>query len=443
MNLLTDSLKPLYYKYLSAAFGSALIASIYMAIDMALVGQDQGPAGMAALAVVAPVWNVIYSLGLLTGIGGAVLFSLARVDKVGDATEGDRVFTVSLLLSVILAGACWAALLVGEDAILRFFGADDALLPLARDYLKPIRYVFPVFLLNQWLAAFLRNDGSPLLATLAVLGGGVVNSIGDYVFIFPCGMGIYGAGLATALGGAFTLLFLAVHFFLRRSTLRLVVPRGFGRLAASITSAGFSPFFVDLSMGVLTFLFNRQIMHYLGTDALAVYGVIINLSTFVQCCAYSVGQAAQPILSANFGAGKRVRERRTLRFALASCAVISLVWLVLVLAAPNLFVRLFMDPTENVLAIAPAILRAYALSFLFLPLNVYSTYHFQSILQSRSAMVVSLARGLILSGALILLLPLLTPAALWYAMPLAETLVAVYVIREMKRHLPRPLGFTS
>ena len=72
MDLLNVKIKPTYFKYLAAAFGSALITSIYSIVDMAMVGQYQGPDGTAALAVVAPVWNIIYSLGLLMGIGGSV-----------------------------------------------------------------------------------------------------------------------------------------------------------------------------------------------------------------------------------------------------------------------------------------------------------------------------------------------------------------------------------
>ena len=78
MDFLTSRIKPMYFKYLTAAFGSALISSIYGVVDMAMVGQYQGPSGTAALAVVAPIWNIIYSLGLLMGIGGSVLFSTLR-----------------------------------------------------------------------------------------------------------------------------------------------------------------------------------------------------------------------------------------------------------------------------------------------------------------------------------------------------------------------------
>ena len=77
-----------------------------------------------------------------------------------------------------------------------------------------------------------------------------------------------------------------------------------------IVITGFSTFFIDVAMGILTVLFNRQIVKYLGTDALAVYGVIVNVSTFVQCCAYGVGQAAQPIISINTARSWEAESRR-------------------------------------------------------------------------------------------------------------------------------------
>lgn len=100
-------------------------------------------------------------------------------------------------------------------------------------------------------------------------------------------------------------------------------------------------------MGILTMLFNRQILQGLGTDALAVYGVIVNVSTMVQCCAYSVGQAAQPILSASFGAGKWGRIRAALKYALMAAAFFSAVWTLLVFLFPNGFIRIFMSPTRG------------------------------------------------------------------------------------------------
>ena len=435
MDLLNGKIKPLYFKYLSAAFGSALISSIYGMVDMAMVGQYQGPDGTAALAVVAPVWNVIYSLGLLTGIGGSVIFSARRGGSTRSDSGENQYFTAAVIGSVLLAVLAWLGLLLFERPLLTFFGADESLLTLARRYLAPIKYVFPIFLFNQMLAAFLRNDGDPGLATLGVLSGGIFNVFGDYFFVFPCDMGIYGAGLATAIGSVISFLVLMTHFLRSRNTLRLTRVERLPRKLWEITVSGFSSFFIDVAMGILTVLFNRQIMRYLGSNALAVYGPIINVSTFVQCCAYSVGQAAQPIISTNFGAGKGNRIRETLRLALYTTAAFALFWTALSFAAPNLYIRVFMSPTPEILAIAPAIIRAYALSFLLLPFNIFSTYYFQSIMQPRAALVVSVARGLAISGVLILLLPVLTgPDSLWFAMPVTELLTAVYTVFAIRRY---------
>ena len=426
MDFLNSKIRPMYLKYLSAAFGSAMITSVYSIVDTAMVGQYHGPQGTAALAVVAPVWNIIYSLGLLMGIGGSVVFSTKRGSAKSGGNENEY-FTASVISSAVLAVLAWAGLLLFERPILTFFGADEALLALAREYVRPIRFVFPLFLFNQMLAAFLRNDGDPGLATLGVLSGGIFNVFGDYFFVFPCDMGIFGAGLATAIGSGISFLVMLTHFLSRKNTLRLVRPERLFKKLRRISVTGFSTFFIDVAMGILTVLFNRQIMRYLGADALAIYGPIIQVSTFVQCCAYSVGQAAQPIISTNFGAGRGDRIRETLRLALWTTAFFGIFWTALSMACPNVYIRIFMAPTPEILAMAPTIVRTYALSFLLLPFNIFSTYYFQAIMKPHAAFVVSVARGLIISGVLILVLPVLVSAdAIWFAMPVTELLTMLY-----------------
>ena len=427
MDLLNGKVGSLYFKYLSAAFGSALISSIYGIVDMAMVGQYQGPDGTAAMAVVAPIWNIIYSLGLLMGIGGSVIFSTKRGSGMSGDGEDNQYFTAAVIGSVILATLAWVGLILFERPLLTFFGADETLLALAQRYMIPVKAVFPLFLFNQMLAAFLRNDGAPALATIGVLSGGIFNIFGDWFFVFPCDMGVYGAGLATAIGSAMSFLVMLSHFASKKNTLCFVRPKHLADKLGKITVTGFSSFFIDVAMGILTVLFNRQIMKYLGSNALAIYGPIINVSTFVQCCAYSVGQASQPIISTNFGAGKASRIRETLRCALWTVAFFGVFWTALSAACPNLYIRIFMSPTETILAMAPAIIRAYAISFLLLPFNIFSTYYFQAILQPRAAFIVSVARGLFISGALILTLPLIAgPDSLWFAMPVTELITAIY-----------------
>lgn len=391
-----------------------------------MAGIYHGPEGTAALAVVAPLWNIIYSLGLLLGIGGSVIYSTKRGSG-EKAEEANKYFTSSVLGAVIISVIVWAILILFEEPLLRFFGANEELLALARRYIHPIKYVFPLFLFNQLLSAFLRNDNNPGLATISVLSVGIFNVFGDYFFVFVCDMGIYGAGLATALGATISFIILLTHFLSRKNSLRLVKTEKPIKKMGEIFVADFSSFFIDIAMGILTILFNRQIMKYLGSNALAIYGTIIQVSTFVQCCAYSVGQASQPIISISYGAKNDKRIKETLSLALMTTLTFGLFWLLLSTAFPSLYIRIFMSPTPEILTLAPSIIRMYGLSFLLLPFNIFSTYYFQSIMGQKKANIVSVLRGIVISGILIMILPSIFGAnSLWFSMPLTELIVAFY-----------------
>ncbi len=177
MDFLEGNLKKIYFNYLLASFGSTLISMIYGIVDMAMVGRYEGPDATAALACVSPVWNIIYAIGLLTGIGGAVLYGNALGKAERERANG--YFTLSLLMTAGLIALFWLAMIFFDEHILRLFGADDALLPYARRYLLPIKFCLPVFTFNNFLSCFIRNDNDPRLTTAAVLAGGIFNIFGD------------------------------------------------------------------------------------------------------------------------------------------------------------------------------------------------------------------------------------------------------------------------
>jgi len=183
MDFLKGNIKHIYFKYLAAAFGSALMSSIYGVVDLAVVGKYHGPEGNAAISIVSPFWNVIYSLGLLVGIGGSVLFSTLRGQSKENERKSNEYFSTAVIGALVLAVIVWIAIIFFDKQLLVLFGADESLLSLAQSYLKPVKYVVPCFLLNQFLSAFLRNDGNPALATKAVLFGGIFNVFGD-IFLY-------------------------------------------------------------------------------------------------------------------------------------------------------------------------------------------------------------------------------------------------------------------
>lgn len=442
MDLLNGNLKKIYFKYLFAAFGSALITTIYSFVDMAMVGQYHGPNGASALAVIAPIWNIIYALGLLVGIGGSIMYAYTKA-KTGDTKLANKYFTASIFYGIIIACIAWVLVLVFEDKLLYFFGANDTLLPLCKEYLAYIKIGLPVFAFTQIISAYLRNDDDPILAGVAVISAGIFNIFGDYFFVFVCDMGIIGAGIATMIGAAVSLIIMLIHFFKKKNTLKLVFSKDVFGLIFPIVKNGFPTFIVDLAMGILTIIFNNQIMKYLSSDALSVYSILINISTFVQCSGYGIGQASQPILSTNYGANKIDRVKEINKYAIITSFIFGVFYCGLVFLIPNQLVNFFMKPTESVLLIAPSILRRYAISFVLLVFNVYSTYFFQSILKSYVSLIVSVARGVIISGALALLLPLIEPNIIWFTMPITEFITCLYVVFEILYNYKNVLKTTS
>ena len=432
MDILKGKIRPMFYKYLVAASGSALVASIFGIVDAMMVGKYHGPAGTAALAVFNPLWSIIFCLGLLAGIGGSVLFAKCR--GAGDEETAQQYFTLSIAYGLALSAVATVAIGVFQDPLFRLFGADDELLHLAKQYLKPILFAIPCCVFSNILSAYLRNDNAPTLATVAVIVGGVFNCFGDYYCVFVLDMGIYGAGLATAIGQFIGIVIMLLHFLRKKNTLRFVRPAKALQKLKSISITGFSTAISDLAMGIIGVLFNRQIMAYLGGDALAVYGIITQITAFAQCLAYGTGQAAQPIISQNYGAGQYARIRECLRYGLYTSAAMGIFWVGVMLAFPNAIMGFFMTPTPSVAAIAPGILRVYGLSYALLPFNLFATYYFQALMKASLSVISSVARGAVISGAMILLLPqLLGAGSIWYAMLITEALVAAYSAYYMLR----------
>ena len=436
MDLAKDNVSHLYHRFLFSAFGAALVGSIFGVVDMAMMGHYQGPDAPAALAIISPIWNIIYALGLLTGIGASVLYADLRGQEKKEM-DPNVYFTVGLILTLIICVLEVVLLNVFLVPLLTFFGADATTLPLCLNYLKWIRYGFPLFTLSNFFAGFLRNDKAPGLATAGIIAPGLFNVLFDYIFIYVCGMGMEGAGLATVLGMLLGDIIMAGHFFSKKNTLKWIrFDHPFQKSWAIILS-GFSSFLTDAAMGIVNVAFNRQILALYPEKSsayLSIYGVLVSLFVFVQCASYGIGQASQPLISYNHGAQLYSRVKSFLNHALFTCLGVTLVAFVLSESIPLPLIRLFMTPNDDVLALGPGAMRPFALSFLALSFNVVSCYYFQAILKSHMAFAISLLRGALIPLILIYALPLAGADWLWYVMPLTEFATASLAIYLMIRY---------
>ena len=383
--------------------GGALATSVYSFVDTIAVGQSCGPLGAAAIAVINPLFALACFVGLLVGIGSSVLMSKAK--GAGERGKSDRIFTSSLILLSFLGIIAWVSTCIFFRPILAFCGADDEIMPYAVDYMIPIAIGLPLFMINTFLAPVIRYDERPGLVLKAVLTGGCLNIFGDWFFVFPLGMGMFGAGLATALGALTQTMLLLSHFYMRRSSLRIVNPGNIVKGGRKIIVSGFGASILDVAIGVLTIMINRQTMRYGGKDELAVLGVIMTISFLLQHLYAGIGQAVQPIASTAYGASRKDRVWQAFSYLFSSSVAAGLLSLAVSVAFPIPILRLFIDATDSVLAIGPHIIIIYSLSFLPMAVNINMVFFLQSVLAPVPALVFSLSRGVVISLVLLYVLP--------------------------------------
>ncbi len=432
MDLKTENISRLYFKYLFPSLFSGLVMSIYSLVDMIVVGQYEGPAGTAALACISPFWTLFCCLSVLFGNGGAVLFSAARGEN--KKYESNLAFTVSFILICAASALVWLAILFFDKPLLRLFGADDEILPLALQYTDWLKWGIPLWPLGYYLGMFIRNDGSPSLVGIATVCGGVFNIFGDFFLTFTCDLGMEGAAIATVAGQGIAFAIQLIHFFTRKNTISFVRVTAFLKQAREIAVIGVSSFICSVGMGFLIVLFNNQIMRYLGSTELAVYGVGSSLFTLIQTFSYGIGNGAQPIVAENLGARQWERIRQTRNWGCATAALIGIMTMTASLLFPQYIVSLFMKSSDQMIAAAVPLLRKYFLCFLFVPFNVFASYYLQAVKEVKASVTVSALRGFLVSGLFVYIFPSLLGAdSIWFVMAAAElatALGAVFLIKK-------------
>ncbi len=436
MDLLKDPPRKLFFKYLVPSVSATMVTSIYLLADSIMVGKGIGELAIAALNLVLPLFNLLFGTGALFGVGGGVLFSVAMGNH--DHDRAKRYFTLALLLNAGFAIFYFIIVNTFLMQILDFFGATDLTRDYAYDYIRWIALGAPIFCFSFFLQSFVRNDKNPQLAMIAVITGGVSNIILDYIFIYPMQMGMTGAAVATVLGSGITCLIAGTHFFSKQCHLKLTREHLRPRFAKEIFQYGVSSFFMEISSGIVIFVFNQQLLLYAGELGVTVYSILSNSSYIVLACSNGIAQAAQPLIATNFGAKLADRIQDIKGLGLRTALLEGGFFASLGLLFPLVVVHVFINPTDAILEMAPTAVRIYFLSFIGASLNIFFTTYFQATLQPSLALAVCTLRGLVLCVAFAYILPIfLDVTGIWLAILLAETitlLVALTLSRKNQRY---------
>ena len=414
-----------FAKYVSLNVMGMIGLSCYILADTFFVSKGLGADGLTALNLAIPIYSFIHGSGLMIGMGGGTRYSIRKSQK--DHGAANRTFTHALYLAAIFAVIFVTVGLLFAGDIVYLFGARENVYTMSRTYLRVILLFAPAFLLNNVLLCFVRNDGAPQLSMAAMLGGSFSNVILDWVFIFPCGMGIFGAVFATGLAPIISMIILSPHFLRKKNQFHPVKCRPQARQAVWIISSGVPSLVTEVSSGVVMIVFNSIIMNLSGNVGVAAYGVIANLSLVIIAIYTGVAQGIQPLMSQSFGRKDYGAIRTFLRCAMITMAVFSIVIYLIVFFGASPLTAIFNSEGDAMLqAIAEDGLRLYFIACPFAGFNIIISIYFTSTERPLPAHVISLLRGFIVIIPMAFLLSVLGKIhGGWCAFPVTEALVAV------------------
>lgn len=331
-----------------------------------------------------------------------------------------------LLLSVLFSIPFLLLGLFCSHGITVLLGADQAVFEMTRTYLQVLLLFAPATLVNDVLLCFVRNDGDPRLSMLATAAGSLANIVLDYIFIFPMGMGIFGAVLATGMSPVLGILILLPHCIRKKGDLRLVpCPLSPGPTASAL-SLGLPSLLAQLSSAVVMIAFNSIILGLEGNTGVAAYGVIANISLVVTAVYTGISQGIQPLVSTAHGQDRPGLIRQYLRYALITLLVLSAaLYLLLFLFAGPVALIFNSEGDPRLQQIAEEGLRLYFTGALFAGFNIILSMYFTSVERALPAHITSLLRGFLLILPMAFLLAACWGmTGVWLAFPLTEAVTA-------------------
>lgn len=433
LELGTKPVGRLLWQYAMPAIVAMTASSLYNIVDRVFIGQMVGPLAISGLAVTFPFMNLGGAFGAAVGVGASTSISvrLGQRDYEGAQHILGNTVTLNCVVGLLYTVVCLLLL----DPILYFFGASEATIPYARDYMQIILLGNIVTHMYLGMNALLRAAGKPQNAMYATLFTVVMNIALDALLILGLGWGIRGAAVATVISQALALCY-QMRLFSNRTEL-LHLRRGIYRLrmalVRNIIGIGISPFLMNLCACLIVIFINNQLVRYGGDLDVGSYGIANSIAFVFIMFVIGLNQGMQPIAGYNYGSGQRDRLRQVFRLTAAAATLIMATgWLVAMLL-PYYCARLF-TADEELIRLSIRAIRLLMSVFPVIGYQIVVTNFFQCIGHVRVSIFMSLSRQLLfLLPPLALLPPLMGVDGVWYAQPLSDLLAAMVAVVVMRR----------
>ena len=425
LELGTKPVGRLLLQYALPAIVAMVASSLYNMVDSIFIGQGVGALAISGLAITFPFMNLSAAFGAAIGVGSSAFLSVKLGQR--DYDIANKILGNCVMLNIIIGIAFGGVGLLFLDPILRFFGASDATLPYAREYMVIILIGNAVTHLYLGLNAVMRAAGKPRVAMYITIFTVVINAILDPLFIYTLRLGIRGAAYATILSQLMALMWQWKLFGNRKEFLhfdygkfRVEMP-----IVRNIISIGISPFSMNACACLVVIFINNSLMKYGGDMAVGAYGIANRVAFIFVMVTMGVCQGMQPIAGYNYGAQNYNRMLEVLRLAVIAGTLVCAVGFVIAIFFPEPCVRLFTTDVELIEKSVVAMRYIMAL-FVIIGAQMVITNFFQSIGKAKVSIFLSLSRQLIiLVPAIAILPPLMGLNGVWLAMPLSDGIAAI------------------
>ena len=425
-----------FFKYVSQNIFGLLGTSCYILADTYFIAQAAGTDGVTLLNLCLPIYNLIFAFGSMIGLGAATRYAILRAQ--GDA-RAQRYFSNAIFSVCILAVPFMLVGIFRPDGLLRLMGGDADIVALGMNYARIFLMFTPFFMCNYVVASFVRNDGDPSLAMVATLSGSLFNVVFDYIFIFPMGLGLPGAALATAISPILSIAVCSAHFIKKSNTITFVRKAPSVRLLAQSCQLGISGFVGELSSGVTTTVFNFLLLRLAGNVAVAAYGVVANFALVATAIFNGVAQGAQPLVSQCYGKNEMAGARKLLLLGCGTALGLAALLYGVVFGYTDALTALFNSENSVLMAeFAHSGMRIYFVGYFFAGCNIVAAGYLGAVNRPAEASITSLCRGMVAIVVCSLVLSALFGMnGVWAAFPVSEAITLALTVFLLKRKAGR------
>lgn len=290
-----------FAKYVSQNVFAMIGMSCYILADTFFISKAVGANGITALNLVLPLYNLIFAIGSMIGVGSAIKFAIAKNQK-----ESNKHYFFNAMFFTTVFGMIFMAIgIFAPEKLVELLGGSREIVAVGAPYTKIFMSFAPLFMWNYVCNAFVRNDGSPSIAMTATVLSSLFNIVMDWVLMFPLKMGMQGAALATALSPVVGCAICCFHFASKKNTIcfKPCVPSIIKLF--NCAKLGVSAFVGEFSSGVITVAFNMVILKLVGNIGVASYGVVANISLVAVSVFNGVAQGSQPLISKYYAKGDK------------------------------------------------------------------------------------------------------------------------------------------